>query len=282
VPTGKSYARLYANVYNGTTTSVARFDDAFLSIGFTYNAVLAPPPVLLSVSPNAGPIAGGTNITIAGNNFQNGATVRIGGVAATNVNVVSSTSITAMTPPTSTAGPVSIVVTNPDTQSGTLPALMNPGFESGNAFWKFFSGGSGATGGAFSGSTIAHSGSGYYEIDSAVGNNRMAMVDAAGKDMYLPVAPGQQITFGGWVNKLSGNGSLRYTLALYDANKLNPTYVNTANASVSGSWANLATTTTIPSGVAFVRFWGNLYNPTSASVSRFDDTTLSIGFTYTP
>ena len=42
-------------------------------------------PTLTSVSPTSGPTAGGTTITLTGTNFVSGATVRVGGVAATNV-----------------------------------------------------------------------------------------------------------------------------------------------------------------------------------------------------
>jgi hypothetical protein len=58
-------------------------------------------------------------VTIAGTNFLSDATVKFGGVPATNVNVASSTSITAVTPSHS-AGTVDVVVTNTDGQSGTL------------------------------------------------------------------------------------------------------------------------------------------------------------------
>jgi hypothetical protein len=77
------------------------------------------PPTLTSVSPNSGPTAGGTSVTITGTNFVSGATVRFDSTAATNVTVVSSTSITASAP-AHAAGPVSIVVTNPNAQSATL------------------------------------------------------------------------------------------------------------------------------------------------------------------
>lgn len=63
-----------------------------------------------SVAPNAGPIGGGTPVTITGTGFQVGATVTIGGVAATSVVVVSDTSITCVTP-AHAAGPVDVVVT---------------------------------------------------------------------------------------------------------------------------------------------------------------------------
>jgi hypothetical protein len=77
------------------------------------------PPTVTSVSPNNGPTAGGTAVTITGTNFVSGATVTFGGIAATGVTFVSSTQIDATTP-AHAAGAVDVSVTNPDTQSGTL------------------------------------------------------------------------------------------------------------------------------------------------------------------
>jgi len=78
-----------------------------------------PAPTVTSISPNTGTTAGGTPVTITGTGFQSGATVTVGGTAATGVTVVSSKSITATTPAHG-AGAVDIVVTNTDSQSGTL------------------------------------------------------------------------------------------------------------------------------------------------------------------
>src|SRR6202042_120371 len=75
-------------------------------------------PTVSSVSPNNGPAAGGTAVTITGTNFAAGATVTFGATAATNVVVVSSTSITATTPAGS-AGAVTVTVTV-NGQSGSL------------------------------------------------------------------------------------------------------------------------------------------------------------------
>ena len=75
-------------------------------------------PTVSSVSPNNGPTAGGTGVTITGTNFAAGATVTFGGTAATNVVVVSSTSITATTP-AHAAGAVTVTVTV-NGQSGSL------------------------------------------------------------------------------------------------------------------------------------------------------------------
>ncbi|HEX7774368.1 MAG TPA: Ig-like domain-containing protein, partial [Pyrinomonadaceae bacterium] len=83
------------------------------------NTQAPPSPTLSSVSPTSGPISGGTVLTLTGSQFVAGATVTVGGVAATSVNVTSSTSITA-TAPAHTAGVVSVVVTNPDGGNATL------------------------------------------------------------------------------------------------------------------------------------------------------------------
>jgi hypothetical protein len=68
-------------------------------------------PVVNSVTPNTGSTAGGTAVSISGANFFNPSTVTFGGVAATNVVVVNSTTITATTP-AHAAGAVDVVVTD--------------------------------------------------------------------------------------------------------------------------------------------------------------------------
>ncbi len=54
-------------------------------------------PQVFSITPARGPAAGGTSVRIGGSNFSPGATVTIGGVAATDVVVESAASITART-----------------------------------------------------------------------------------------------------------------------------------------------------------------------------------------
>ena len=108
-----------AHAAGAVTVTVTNPDtqSGSLSSGFTYTSVTAP--TVSGVSPNTGPAAGGTGVTITGTNFAAGATVTLGGTAATNVVVVSATQITATTP-AHAAGAVTVTVTNPDTQSGSL------------------------------------------------------------------------------------------------------------------------------------------------------------------
>lgn len=76
-------------------------------------------PVVSAIDPSSGPATGGTPVAISGANFQNGATLTIGGVAASGGTVNGPSSISATTG-AHTAGVANVVVTNPDAQSGTL------------------------------------------------------------------------------------------------------------------------------------------------------------------
>jgi hypothetical protein len=76
-------------------------------------------PTITNVAPNAGPTIGGTDVTITGTNFATGATVTFGNSAATNVQVLSSTSMMAMTP-AGNAGAVTVSAAVPGSQMDTL------------------------------------------------------------------------------------------------------------------------------------------------------------------
>ena len=78
------------------------------------------PPIVDGISPTSGPASGGTAATLSGTDFGDGATVAIGGVAATGVVVTSSTSVD-LTVPALAAGELhDVTLTNADLQSGTL------------------------------------------------------------------------------------------------------------------------------------------------------------------
>ena len=75
-------------------------------------------PTITDISPAAGSVSGGTEVTIAGAEFATGATVTFGGVSATEIVVVSATEITCVTP-AGAAGAVDVVITNTDTGTVT-------------------------------------------------------------------------------------------------------------------------------------------------------------------
>jgi hypothetical protein len=76
--------------------------------------------LLFSTSPGSGPPAGGTNVAMTGMLFENGATVTVGGAAATNVVVDNSTTIHANMPARPAGSLNDVTVSNPSGTAGTL------------------------------------------------------------------------------------------------------------------------------------------------------------------
>lgn len=97
--------------------------SATLYGGFTYNST----PTLTQVSPDNGPTTGGSTVLLYGTNFSAGAQVTFAGTPAIGVPVwADSNRIQCVTPVHVTAEPVTVIVTNPDGQSATLP-VGSPG-----------------------------------------------------------------------------------------------------------------------------------------------------------
>jgi hypothetical protein len=93
----------------GQTVNSAAINDLFKT------------PSITSVTPNTGPIAGGTNVTVKGTNLSGTSAITFGGVAATNVAVVDEETVTCTTPAT-TAGAKTVAGTD---DSGAIPGLSN-------------------------------------------------------------------------------------------------------------------------------------------------------------
>jgi hypothetical protein len=74
--------------------------------------VFVNPPAVATCTPNRGPKAGGTPVTITGSFLSGVSTVTFGGVAATSVAVVNDSTITCVTPAVAAAGAVNIVASN--------------------------------------------------------------------------------------------------------------------------------------------------------------------------
>lgn len=79
-----------------------------------------PAPTVTSITPDEGAAAGGYVVSVIGTNFQEGATLSLGGVAATGVTVVSDQRLTGKAPKRTTGGAVDVKVVNPDGQSAVL------------------------------------------------------------------------------------------------------------------------------------------------------------------
>ncbi|MBI2664249.1 IPT/TIG domain-containing protein [Candidatus Woesearchaeota archaeon] len=108
VPAGTGTVDLAVTNGDGNTHTIAG--------GYTY----IEGPAITQVIPSSGPQSGGTLITINGNNFAEGATVKIGSSFATAVSVAGDGLSLIATTPAGTKGAEDVTVTNADTGSATL------------------------------------------------------------------------------------------------------------------------------------------------------------------
>jgi len=101
----------------GTPIKVVR-----LMVQVNYNGAAtsaSATPTVTDISPDSGPTAGGTSVTITGTNFAGASAVTIGGIAAMSVTPTSPTTLTAVTL-AGTLGAADVVVTAPGgTGTGT-------------------------------------------------------------------------------------------------------------------------------------------------------------------
>ena len=117
---------------------------------FAYGA-----PVVTSIAPDAGPVAGGQDVIVAGTGFVPGATVYFGDTVSPSVTVLSGgTGLTAEAPP-GTPGPVDITVTTP---AGTSQTTLKDAYFYGSPAVTGVSPSSGSTTG---GTSVTISGSGF-------------------------------------------------------------------------------------------------------------------------
>lgn len=103
----------------GTYTIVVTNTDGSTvssSTQITYNAA----PTITSITPVVGPIAGGTTLTITGTGFLTGATAYLNTLTCGSATVLTPTSMTCVTPATTTATTYTLRVVNPDGQTATL------------------------------------------------------------------------------------------------------------------------------------------------------------------
>jgi alpha-tubulin suppressor-like RCC1 family protein len=82
-----------------TATPAAAAAVTDIACGFQHTCAIVADPIAISrVQPISGPSGGGTVITISGSNFKPNSIVKVNGIPATDVAVLSSSTITATTP----------------------------------------------------------------------------------------------------------------------------------------------------------------------------------------
>lgn len=82
------------------------------------------PPTITSVSPNSGPSGGGTQITITGENFKEGATVTVGGKALQNMSISEDGMRVTGTVPGGPPGAQQVIANNVKAKEPSAPATF--------------------------------------------------------------------------------------------------------------------------------------------------------------
>jgi hypothetical protein len=123
---GTAYDEFGYSVAVSGGTIVAGAQDATIGANSTQGAAYvlgssSAVPAITGISPSSGPPAGGTSVTVTGSGFTGATRVAFGAVAATSLNVVSDTQITAVSP-AQAAGAHHIVVTAPGGTSALVSA----------------------------------------------------------------------------------------------------------------------------------------------------------------
>jgi hypothetical protein len=171
------------------------------------------PRIIFSISPVFGPPSGGNLFTIFGTNFQDGATVTVGGLPATDVSVASSSQMGGRAPALPAGSLNDVTVTNPDATTGTLPKGYVANFNDvpqNNQFHSFVTT-------LVRNAITAGVGGGNYGVNSPTLRQQMAVFLLKGKYgvCYVPPActgifadvpctPG--VGFADWIEDLAGQG----------------------------------------------------------------------------
>jgi len=117
----------------GSTAALGPRDVRVTTSGGTSNTlvftVLIPPPTLTTITPSSGVQQSTANMTLTGTNFVPGLTIQAAALTFSQINVINSTSATALlTIPVSTpTGIYNVTVVTPSGSSGSLPFTVLPG-----------------------------------------------------------------------------------------------------------------------------------------------------------
>ncbi len=119
---GASYGFIFPPPFDGATVAPSG-SEAGKEIELT--AEVQPTPVISSIAPDFGPVAGGTTVTITGTDLASASAVKFGTVPATSFKAESETKITAVAPPSAKVVAVDVTAT---TIAGTSATVKDDRF----------------------------------------------------------------------------------------------------------------------------------------------------------
>ena len=119
VSTGQIDCTLPANLAGNYDIKVINNDGGAQSVTLFDSFIYAVAPTVTSINPTGGSLAGGETLTVIGTGFISGATVTLNGANCTDATFINDTTLTC-TIPSSPPLQATVVVRNPDTQTGTL------------------------------------------------------------------------------------------------------------------------------------------------------------------
>jgi hypothetical protein len=182
--------------------------------GYTYAFVSdGRSPVIAAVSPDAGTVGGGTEISVIGSGFQPGVTVRMDDNALRTFPFDSSSTTIRAQAPAHPPGTVDVVVLNPDGQSARLAAAYRyavPGALDVNGEWE---GGADDLRDSHSGTEIRMTIKNFRLVDiTCIGGAEMTMVAPAAihNDGFAFIAGGRPLVTGRFLSADSAVGSIDF------------------------------------------------------------------------
>ena len=128
---------LNASLATDSKSQMTIAQQLFVSNVVTFPIVIpgttVEPPTVTTVIPNTGPLSGGNIVNLSGTNLLGAQSVTFNGQPASNFVVNSTTNITVTVPPSTTVGPVSVIVTTAvgaNTVNTLYSYVSNPVFTS--------------------------------------------------------------------------------------------------------------------------------------------------------
>jgi DNA-binding beta-propeller fold protein YncE len=211
-----------------------------------FNFTKAKKPVVSGVSPNGGPEAGRTIVTITGSEFLAGkTTVDFGGTPATGVSVHSGTSLTATSPPGS--GQADVTVTNPEGTSTINPVdIYRYGLIGGLPSLSGYCESLGYTGIAYAKGQVEGPGYAYDNWACKSSGGNLTLIASHGPAPSMDNACAVQYPASGPVHAVAENPESAFSWNCYEGAPVPETTGGGGAAPTQQPTAKVATATTIP------------------------------------